>query len=91
MPTSHASDELDAFAAGPLSWTLGIPVDVGVPMKFLVLGAGALGGYFGGQLIRGGADVTFVVRPARAAQLRHNGLVVRDRPGFHRSPKTSSR
>jgi 2-dehydropantoate 2-reductase len=36
-------------------------------MRFLVLGAGALGGYFGAKLIRGGADATFFVRPARAA------------------------
>jgi 2-dehydropantoate 2-reductase len=32
-------------------------------MRFLVLGAGALGGYFGGKLVRGGADVEFLVRP----------------------------
>jgi 2-dehydropantoate 2-reductase len=50
-------------------------------MRFLVLGAGALGGYFGGRLLRGGADVTFVVRPARAAQLRRDGLVVRSQDG----------
>jgi 2-dehydropantoate 2-reductase len=37
-------------------------------MRFLVLGAGALGGYFGAKLIKGGADVTFLVRPARAAE-----------------------
>ena len=38
-------------------------------MKILVLGAGALGGYFGGRLVEAGADVTFLVRPARAAAL----------------------
>ena len=32
-------------------------------MRYLILGAGALGGYFGGMLIKGGADVTFLVRP----------------------------
>ncbi len=39
-------------------------------MKILVVGAGAVGGYFGGRLAQAGRDVTFLVRPARAAQLR---------------------
>ena len=46
-------------------------------MKILVLGAGAVGGYFGGRLAEAGADVTFLVRPARAAQLAAHGLVVK--------------
>jgi len=37
-------------------------------MRFLIIGAGALGGYYGGMLLKGGADVTFLVRPRRAAQ-----------------------
>ena len=45
-------------------------------MRYLVLGAGALGGYFGGMLLRGGADVTFLVRPKRAAQIQRDGLIV---------------
>lgn len=43
-------------------------------MKFLVLGAGAIGGYFGGRLAESGADVTFLVRPGRRAQLERDGL-----------------
>ena len=43
-------------------------------MKLLVLGAGAIGGYFGGRLIESGADVTFLVRPGRRAQLERDGL-----------------
>lgn len=39
-------------------------------MRILVVGAGAVGGYFGGRLAQAGRDVTFLVRPARAAQLR---------------------
>ena len=35
-------------------------------MRFLILRAGGLGGYFGGMLQHGGADVTFLVRPGRA-------------------------
>lgn len=46
-------------------------------MRILVVGAGALGGYFGGRLAAAGRDVTFLVRPARAAQLRDAGLVIR--------------
>ena len=46
-------------------------------MRFLVLGAGALGGYFGGKLVQGGADVEFLVRPRRASQLVEHGLVVK--------------
>ena len=45
-------------------------------MKILILGAGGIGGYFGARLIEAGADVTFLVRPGRAAQLRADGLRV---------------
>jgi 2-dehydropantoate 2-reductase len=45
-------------------------------MRILVLGAGAIGGYYGGRLVEGGADVTFLVRPARAQRLAERGLVV---------------
>ena len=45
-------------------------------MKILVLGAGGTGGYFGGRLHQGGADVTFLVREKRAQQLAANGLVI---------------
>jgi 2-dehydropantoate 2-reductase len=43
-------------------------------MKILVVGAGAVGGYFGARLEQAGRDVTFLVRPARAQQLRRDGL-----------------
>jgi 2-dehydropantoate 2-reductase len=43
-------------------------------MKLLMLGAGSVGGFFGLRLQEGGADVTFLVRPKRAAQLRERGL-----------------
>ena len=35
-----------------------------------MIGAGALGGYFGARLLEAGRDVTFLVRPARAAKLK---------------------
>jgi 2-dehydropantoate 2-reductase len=50
-------------------------------MRLLVVGAGAVGGYFGALLVRAGRDVTFLVRPARAALLRANGLRVVDGNG----------
>lgn len=46
-------------------------------MRILVVGAGAIGGYFGGRLLEAGRDVTFLVRPRRAAQLAKTGLVIR--------------
>lgn len=45
-------------------------------MRFLMVGAGALGGYFGGRLLEAGRDVTFLLRPRRAAQIARTGLVV---------------
>lgn len=45
-------------------------------MRILVIGAGALGGYFGGCLIRAGRDVTFLVRPRRAEQLARERLQI---------------
>jgi 2-dehydropantoate 2-reductase len=43
-------------------------------MTILVVGAGATGGYFGARLAQAGRDVTFLVRPRRAGQLRERGL-----------------
>jgi 2-dehydropantoate 2-reductase len=43
-------------------------------VRLLVVGAGSTGGYFGGRLAEAGRDVTFLVRPARAAKLRQSGL-----------------
>ncbi|WP_442598420.1 ketopantoate reductase family protein [Neobacillus sp. D3-1R] len=45
-------------------------------MKILVVGAGAIGGYFGGRLLEKGEDVTFLVRENRKRQLEQNGLVI---------------
>lgn len=45
-------------------------------MRILILGAGAVGGYYGARLMQAGADVTFLVRERRAEQLARDGLVV---------------
>ncbi|MDM0104825.1 2-dehydropantoate 2-reductase [Variovorax sp. J22R24] len=55
-------------------------------MRFLVVGAGALGGYFGGRLLEAGEDVTFLVRPRRSAQLAKTGLVIKSPRGDFTSP-----
>jgi len=57
-------------------------------MRILVLGAGGTGGYFGGRLAQAGVDVTFLVRPARAAQLDSEGLVIRSQLGDASFPVT---
>ncbi len=46
-------------------------------MRILIVGAGAVGGYFGGRLLASGRDVTFLVRAARGRQLDEQGLQVR--------------
>jgi 2-dehydropantoate 2-reductase len=50
-------------------------------MKILILGAGALGGYFGGRLHQAGTDVTFQVRAARAEKLKADGLRIKSPKG----------
>ncbi|MES2185504.1 MAG: 2-dehydropantoate 2-reductase [Pseudomonadota bacterium] len=50
-------------------------------MRILVVGAGALGGYFGGRLLEAGKDVTFLLRERRLAQLQQTGLVIRSSHG----------
>jgi len=50
-------------------------------MRILVVGAGAIGGYFGGRMLRAGGDVTFLVRPRRAAELAEAGLVIKSPNG----------
>src|SRR5258708_14401466 len=50
-------------------------------MRILVVGAGAIGGYFGGRMLAAGRDVTFLVRPRRAAELADAGLVIKSPNG----------
>jgi 2-dehydropantoate 2-reductase len=59
-------------------------------MRTLVVGAGAIGGYFGGRLLEANRDVTFLVRPRRAAELASQGLKIRSRLGDVSFPKPSS-
>lgn len=58
-------------------------------MKILILGAGAIGGYYGARLIEAGEDVTFLVREKRAQVLRSQGLQIKSELGdFHRPVPT---
>lgn len=50
-------------------------------MRILVVGAGAIGGYFGGRLLQAGRDVTFLVRPRRAGELASAGLIIKSPNG----------
>lgn len=45
-------------------------------MRIAIIGAGGVGGYFGGKLAHGGLDVVFIVRGATLEALRTRGLRV---------------
>ncbi|HVJ49029.1 ketopantoate reductase family protein [Desulfitobacterium sp.] len=45
-------------------------------MNIIVIGAGAVGGYFGGKMAQAGMTVTFLVREKRYQQLKERGLRV---------------
>ncbi|HSI65878.1 MAG TPA: ketopantoate reductase family protein [Planococcus sp. (in: firmicutes)] len=57
-------------------------------MRILIVGAGAIGGYFGGRLMEKGEDVTFLVREKRKKQLEKNGLVIRSVNGDYEGKPT---
>lgn len=50
-------------------------------MKILILGAGAVGGYWGARLHQAGIDTTFLLREKRAEKVRKEGLVVKSPRG----------
>jgi 2-dehydropantoate 2-reductase len=57
-------------------------------MRILALGSGAIGGYCGDRLVQHGADITFLVRPARRVILERDGLNIRSQYGdFHAAVK----
>jgi len=51
------------------------------PMRIAILGAGSVGGYFGGELARASHRVTLLARGAHLAALRERGLEVRSPEG----------
>jgi len=58
-------------------------------MRIMILGAGAVGGYFGGRLVEAGADVSFLVREARQRQLIRDGLIIESPSGNLTLPVTT--
>src|SRR5581483_11175242 len=56
------------------------------PRCVAVVGAGAVGGYFGAVLARAGAAVTFLARAAQAEAIERDGLMVSHASGEWRAP-----
>lgn len=59
-------------------------------MKIAVMGAGALGCYFGGRLAAAGADVTFIGRGAHLDALRADGLKIESPLGDLHLPRVNA-
>lgn len=70
-------------------WELTNWIDGGLLMDIVIIGAGALGAYFGSRFHEGGANVTFLVREKRAKQLRDKGIRVTSPKGDYelKNPK----
>lgn len=63
---------------------------MGEQMHILVMGAGALGGYFGGRLAGAGHNVTFVARGAQLEAFQQNGLKIESPTGDLHLPEISA-
>ena len=50
-------------------------------MRVAVMGAGAVGGYFGARLAAGGHDLTFITRGERLSAMREGGILVKSIDG----------
>jgi len=60
-------------------------------MKIIVIGAGGVGGYFGGKLAKAGFDVTFIVRGTHLDAIKNNGLQIKSIDGdFTIHPKVTA-
>ena len=59
-------------------------------MKIAVMGAGALGGYFGGRLAAAGHDVTLIARGAHLAAIKANGLRIQSPKGDLHLPEIAA-
>lgn len=58
-------------------------------MKICIIGAGGLGGFFGGWLVASGEDVTFIARGDHLAAMRSSGLDVRSELGNKRMSRVN--
>jgi len=59
-------------------------------MRIAVVGAGGVGGYFGGRLAAAGADVRFLARGAHLEALRSRGLTVHSFRGDFHLPRVTA-
>src|SRR5918912_4338473 len=59
-------------------------------MRIAVIGAGGVGGYFGGRLTAAGADVAFVARGAHLEAMRTRGLTIRSVNGDVHLPRVNA-
>ena len=59
-------------------------------MKIAVVGAGGVGGYFGGRLAAAGADVHFLARGAHLDAMRANGLRIESPKGDVHLPRVNA-
>jgi 2-dehydropantoate 2-reductase len=59
-------------------------------LRIAIMGSGGVGGYFGGRLAKGGADVTFIARGAHLAAMRANGLTIESAHDPIRLPKVNA-
>src|SRR3972149_5001461 len=59
-------------------------------MKIAIVGAGGVGGYFGGLLARAGHEVVFIARGQHLNAIRANGLKVRSVHGDFEIPQITA-
>ena len=59
-------------------------------MRIAIVGAGGVGGYFGGRLAEAGADVTFIARGAHLDAMRAHGLKIRSPKGDLHLPRVNA-
>src|ERR1043166_5516871 len=58
--------------------------------RIAVVGAGAVGGYFGGMFARAGAPIVFIGRKHFADAVNANGLVLHTAHGHEQIPATAT-
>ena len=60
-------------------------------MHIAIVGAGGVGGYFGGRLAQSGQDVTFIARGPHLSAINENGLkIISTRGDFEINPATAT-